>query len=186
MKIFTPWLVALLLPLASGAAERTLKIDPTRSFIDIDVKATAGSFTGHLDHYDAKIKLEANGKIKGAIFSFNFTDLKTGKIDRDTAMLKWLGGSLLEGRFEMGNLALMPDGQGQVSGRLTLHGVTERVEFSVNLTKLDDTYTLTGETVIDHRSWNLKIIRLAYVAKVDPEVKVRFKLTGQVSVVSDK
>ena len=180
MKNIVYLIATLWLTLAGGAVEQMLKIDPARSFIDIEVKATAGSFTGHLDRYDAKIKVEPNGKIKGAIFSFNFAELKTGQTDRDAAMLKWLGGSLLEGRFEVGNIALMPDGQGQCSGRLTLHGVTERIEFPINLTKVGDTYTLTGQTTLDHRAWNLKVIRLAYVAKVDPEIKVRFKLTGQV------
>ncbi len=180
MKKVTIFIFGLLLPLASWAADHILKIDPTRTFIDIDVKATAGSFTGHLDAYTAVVKTDDAGKIKNAVFSFNFADLKTGKIDRDAAMLKWLGGNLLESRFEVGNIALTPDGQGQVSGRLTMHGVAQRIEFPLNVSKTNGTYTITGETTIDYRSWDLKIIRMAYIAKVDPEVKVRFKLTGQI------
>ena len=171
-------LTLLLLPLVGFAAERSLKIDPTKTFIDVDVKATMASFTAHLDAYEAKVSVDDLGKIKTGTFAFKFTDLKTGKADRDTAMIKWLGGGEPDGRFEVGNLALTPDGQGQVSGRLTFHGVTERVEFPVNLAKADGVYTLTGETTIDYRHWNLKVIRMVLVATVDPEVKVRFKLTG--------
>jgi polyisoprenoid-binding protein YceI len=171
-------LASLLLPLAAWAAEHPLKVDRTRTFIDVDVKATVGSFTGHLDNYEIKVSVDDAGKIKGAVFTFKFADLKTGKVDRDADMIKWLGGGDPEGRFELGNLAITPDGQGQVSGRLTFHGKTERVEFPINVVKADGTVTITGETTIDYRQWDLKVKRMAYVAKVDPEVKIRFKLTG--------
>jgi polyisoprenoid-binding protein YceI len=171
-------LAALLLPLAATAAERPLKIDRSRTFIDVDVKATVGSFTGHLDSYDLKVTVDAPGKIKSAVFAFKFADLKTGKADRDADMIKWLGGGDPAGLFEVGNLAITPDGQGQVSGRLTFHGKTERVEFPINVIKADGVFTVTGETTIDYRQWDLKVIRMALVAKVDPEVKIRFKLTG--------
>ncbi|MDB6115327.1 MAG: YceI-like domain protein [Lacunisphaera sp.] len=171
-------LAAVLFPLTALAAERPLKIDRSKTFVDVDVKATVDSFTAHLDNYDARVMVDDAGKIKGAIFTFKFTDLKTGKPDRDARMIAWLGGGAPEGKFELGNLALTPDGQGQVSGRLTVHGVTERVEFPVNVTKAGGAYTITGETTIDYRTWNLKVIRIALMLKVDPDVKIRFKFTG--------
>lgn len=173
-------LAALCLPLVAAAAERQLKIDRTRTFIDVDVKATVGSFTGRLENYELKITVDAPGKIKSTVFAFKFADLKTGKAERDADMIKWLGGGDPAGLFEVGNLAITPDGQGQASGRLTFHGKTERVEFPINVTKTDGVFTVTGETTIDYRNWDLKVIRMALVAKVDPEVKIRFKLTGTV------
>lgn len=167
----------LLLPLAALAADRPLKIDRSRSFVDVDVDATK-NFTAHLDAYEATVNVDDTGKIKTAAFTFKFTDLKSGNDTRDADMIKWLGGGVPEGRFELGNLALTPDGQGQVSGRLTFHGVTERIEFPVTVTRADGTYVITGETTIDHRNWKLKIIRKALVFSVTPEVKIRFKLTG--------
>ena len=146
-------LALALLPLAVLAAERPLKFDRSRSFVDVDVSVTVGSFTAHLDAYEAKVSVDDAGKIKSALFTFKFADLKTGKPDRDAAMIAWLGGGTPEGRFEMGNLALTPDGQGQVSGRLTFHGVTERIEFPVNVAKSDSTFTITGETTLDCRTW---------------------------------
>src|SRR5258708_26193195 len=47
----------LLLPCVLLAAERTLKIDRSRSFVDVDVDATK-NFTAHLDAYDAKVGVE--------------------------------------------------------------------------------------------------------------------------------
>jgi len=168
----------VLLPLVARAAEHPLKIDKTRSFVDVDVSVTVGSFTGHLDTYDLKVNVDDAGKIKGAVFAFKFADLQTGKPDRDTEMIKWLGGGAPEGRFELGNLALTPDGQGQISGRLTMHGVTEVVVFPIDIIRADGTYTISGETTIDYRTWKLKVLRKAMMIKVDPAVKIRFKLVG--------
>jgi len=178
MNVLRLLLATAVLPLAAYAVEHPVKVDKARSFVDVDVKVTVDSFTGHLDAYDVKMTADQNAKLKTAIFTFKFADLKTGKPDRDSAMLAWLGGGDPEGRFELGNLALAPDGQGQVSGRLTFHGVTERVEFPINVTRTDGAYTIVGETTIDHRTWGLKVIRKALLFKVDPEVKIRFKLVA--------
>jgi polyisoprenoid-binding protein YceI len=177
MKVSRLLTLLILLPVALLAAERPLKIDKSRTFLDVDVDSTV-NFTAHLDAYDMKVTVDDSGKIKTAIFSFKFADLKTGKPERDAKMIEWLGGGAPVGRFELGNLALTPDGQGQASGRLTFHDVTERVEFPINLMRADGSYTVTGETTIDYRTWNLKVIRTAFVLKVNPEVKIRFKLTA--------
>jgi len=176
MKAFRLLASLCLLPLLLVAAERPLKIDRGRSFVDVDVDATK-NFTAHLDAYDAKVTEDA-GKIKSAVFTFKFTDLKTGNKDRDAQMIEWLGGGVPEGRFELGNLAVTPNGIGQASGRLIFHGVTERIEFPVTVTREDGAYVITGETTIDHRNWKLKVIRKAFLFTVDPEVKIRFKFTG--------
>jgi len=177
MNVLRLLTLALLVPFAATAAEHILKIDRAGTFLDVDVDATV-NFTAHLDAYDARVIVDDAGRIRSATFAFKFADLKTGKPERDADMIKWLGGGNPEGRFEMGNLALAPNGQGQVSGRLTFHGVTERIEFPVNVAKADGTYAITGETVLDYRNWKLKVIRKAFLFSVDPQVKVRFKLTG--------
>ena len=169
--------VLLVLPFAAHAVDLPLKIDKSRSFVDVDVDATK-NFTAHLDNYDAKMVADDAGKVKNALFSFHFADLRTGDGKRDEAMLKWLGGGQPDGKFELGNLALTPTGQGQASGRLTFHGVTERIEFPVDVSRAGGTVTITGETTIDYRTWGLKVIRSFMVLTVNPEVKVRFKFTG--------
>lgn len=168
-----------LLPLALFGAEHSLKVDRSRSFVEVDVDATK-NFTAHLDRYEATLAVDDTGKIKTAIFTFKFADLKTGNETRDADMIKWLGGGSPAGRFELGNLALTPDGQGQASGRLSLHDAIDRVEFPINLAKANGEFVLTGETTLDCRNWNLKVIRKAFLFTVNPEVKVRFKLTATV------
>lgn len=175
---FPRLLVALLLlPLALSAADRSLKIDKARSYVDVDVDATV-NFTARLENYDTSFSVDAAGKIKTATLKFKFTDLKTGKTDRDAKMIEWLGGGMPEGKFEVGILAIAPDGQGQVTGKLTFHGQTQRVEFPVNITQADGTYTIIGEASLDYRDWALKVYKTAFVLKVDPVVKIRFKFTG--------
>lgn len=173
-------LLALLLalPLASFAAERFLKPDPSRSYVDVDVKVTIGDFTAHLDAYDLRAIVDDKKGMKSATLSFKFSDLKTGEAERDQSMIAWLGGGEPTGKFESGIVALTPDGQGRVSGYLTMHDQKALVEFPVNVTKSGGDYVLTGEATIDYRNWGLKVLRKAGLIKVSPEVKVRFKFTG--------
>ena len=179
MKALRLFAALALLPLAAFAADRAFKVDRSRSFVDVDVKATVDSFTGHLDRYDAQIGLDAAGKPRTAVFTFKFADLKTGKPDRDAKMIEWLGGGDPEGQFTLGVLALTPDGQGQASGKLAFHGTAQLVEFPVNVTRdTDGTLTITGSTTIDVRQWNLKVIRMALLLRVVPEVKIGLKIGG--------
>jgi len=175
--LLLPLTVLLSSPTTAQAAEKLLKVDKTRSFIDVDVKSTVKNFTAHLDNYESRVTADDAGKIKSAVLTFKFTDLSTGDSGRNADMIKWLGGGVPEGRFELGILALTPDGQGQVTGKLILHGQTNRIEFSVNLVRTGDTYTVTGEAEIDYTDWGLPVIKRSYLLKVAPTLKVRMKLT---------
>lgn len=178
MKKLSLLFTLLFLPLALFASDLVLKIDRGRSYVDVDVKATVDSFVGRLEKYDVTFNLDAGGKIRSAAMTFKFTDLRTGKTDRDKKMMEWLGGGNPEGTFKAGIVAVAPDGQGQVTGTLALHGLTRRVEFPVQVSQENGTYTITGEATIDHRDWELKVIRTALLLKVDPEVRIKFKFTG--------
>lgn len=167
-------------------AERALKLDRSKSYVDVDVKATVDSFTGHLDRYDIAIPVDAAGKIKDAVLTFKFADLKTGKTDRDAKMIDWLGGGTPDGTFDLGLLALAPDGQGQASGKLTFHGQTQLVEFPVVVKVQDGVYTITGKTTIDYRNWALKVIRMMGLMKVDPNVTVRFQFVGSLPAAAQE
>jgi polyisoprenoid-binding protein YceI len=170
--------LALLLPLAVTAAERPLKIDRSRSYVEVDVKSTLKNFTAHLDAYDVRVNVDDAGKIKSAVLQFKFTDLRTGDDKRNGEMIKWLGGGEPVGKFELGILALAPDGQGQVTGKLTFHDSTKLIEFPVNVARSDADYTITGKPTIDYRDWNLKVIKMDLMLKVGPELTIRFKLVG--------
>lgn len=169
----------LLLPLSLLAADRGLKVDPSRSYVDVDVSVTVGSFTARLEKYEAMLRLDEKDRIKqGGSFAFSFTDLKTGDTERDRAMIDWLGGGAPTGKFVLGILAVTPSGQGQVTGNLTFHDKARLVEFPITISQVDGDHIITGEAMIDTRNWNLKVLRKGFVIKVDPFVKMRFKLTA--------
>lgn len=167
---------------ALPAPAQTLRVDRARSFVDVDVKFTLGSFTGRLERYTATLENDPAGRIRAARLEFRFADLKTGDPERDAHMLAWLGRGDPIGVYELGVLALAPDGQGQASGRLTFNGQTRRVEFPVLVTRGDDILTVAGETTIDTRQWGLKPLRHRIVVKVDPEVRIRFRLVAPLPV----
>lgn len=179
MRSLRPLALLLLLPLALPAADRAIKVDRTRSFVEADVDATV-DFTARLDAYELKATVDEKDRPKTAVLAFKFADLKTGKPERDAEMIAWLGGNDPAGRFELGILALTPSGQGQASGNLTFHGQTHLIEFPVNVVQTDGALVITGETRIDHRNWGLKKFRKLGVLTVNPEVKIRFKVTGVV------
>src|SRR6478736_1514589 len=168
----------LALPLASLAVERILKPDLSASYVEVDVNVTIGDFTARLENYDLRVTADEKRSVKTTLLTFKFADLKTGDTERDAAMITWLGGGSPVGRFEAGLIALTPDGQGRVNGRLTINGKTDVLEFPVNVTKTGDTYSITGEAPVDYRHFGLKILRKAGLIKVDPNLKVRFKFNG--------
>jgi polyisoprenoid-binding protein YceI len=176
-RVFLP-LLMLLGSAVHAAADHDLKVDRSRSFVDVDVKSTLDSFTGRLEAYAARLTADDADKIRAVEFSFKFANLRTGKPERDAKMIAWLGGGDPEGKFVLGALALTPSGQGRASGRLTFHGSAQMVEMPVQVSLVNGEYTITGHATIDYRDWGLKVIRKLGLAKVDPEVKIRFKLVA--------
>ncbi len=178
MRSIRVFSLLLLLPLALAAADRSLKVDRARSYVDVDVKATVDSFTARLEAYELQAVADERNRVQSATLVFKFADLKTGKSDRDAGMIEWLGGGEPTGRFELGILALTPSGQGQANGNLTFHGRTALVEFPVNVVQADGALVISGTATIDYRNWGLKKYRKLGVLTVDPEVKIRFKFTA--------
>jgi polyisoprenoid-binding protein YceI len=157
-----------------------LEIDPLKSRIEVAVSCTVDSFVGHLEKYQAVIEGDEKAAMPPkASVSFNFADLKTGKADRDAAMLKWLefevhpaASFTLTGWQQNGttNLAL---------GRLTLHGVTVDLQMPVVVKQADGIWTISGQANFDYRDFKLEKIRKALLLTVDPKLKVKFQLVGK-------
>lgn len=180
----TPCLLLASLLLAAGvrAAEAPLRIDPAQSRVEVAVKATADSFVGALDAYAADIRMDTDtGKVASARFDFHFSDVKTGKTDRDAAMHEWQDTPAHpDGVFVLAEIG--PDaktGANVARGTLEFHGVSHEIRFPVSITTEAGRCALDGEAVVDTRQFGLPIIRKLLVLKVDPEVRVRFHLQGE-------
>lgn len=159
-------------PLA--AADHPLQCDYDQSTVEVIVKATIDSFTGHLKAYELTGTVDDTGHITAAQLAFHFRDVATGKPKRDTAMHEWQHTDTFpDAQFAL--TALTPDaGAFRASGRFTLHGVTREISFPVTIGQHGPIYAIDGDAPIDTRDFGLPIIRVMLALKVDPLVHVHF------------
>lgn len=165
---------------AINAAELQLAVDTTQSRVEVVVKATVDSFVANLDAYEATIVIDPeHGQITHARFAFHFSDVKTGKADRDAEMHEWQGTSKHpDGVFVLSSITRGTDGTQIAAGVLTFHDQAKNLSFPVSVTREGTHYAIDGEAMFDTREFSLPIIRKFMVLKVDPEVLVRFHLQG--------
>jgi polyisoprenoid-binding protein YceI len=179
-----PSFCLLLLLLATAAprllAARTLLIDTQQSRVDVVVKATVDSFTGHLTHCDPVITLGDDGTIQTVRVPFHFHDLVTGKDKRDSAMHEWQQTDKFpDGEFVLSSLQPLQPGRYTAQGQLTFHGKTHELSFPVAVSIDHAIYAIDGEATLDTRDFGLPIIRVFGLLKVDPMVTVNFHLQGR-------
>jgi polyisoprenoid-binding protein YceI len=169
-------------PLA--AAGRPLTIERDQSRVDIAVHASVDSFTGQLARFEPTIAVDEGGRVTAARLEFHFLDVRTGKDGRDKAMHKWQETERFpDGLFVLASLesAAAPEAGLVAIGRLTLHGVTRDLRFPCSVLREGEAYTIDGEAAIDTRDFGLPVIRMLAVLKVDPVVRVKFRLCGRVA-----
>ncbi|WP_221031390.1 YceI family protein [Actomonas aquatica] len=178
------WLVGVA---SVSAATKSLSVDHKQSRIEVDVKATMGSFVGHLADYDATIAVDESGSaVKSAVIAFKFADVKTGEDKRDHHMHDWQETEKYpDARFELVKLAPAEGGAFDATGKLTLHGQTQELSFPVQITTEGDTLVIDGEAVVNTERFGLPIIRKFLALKVNPDVTVRFHLQGKLAPAAD-
>ena len=163
----------------AAGEKSSLAIDLGHSRVEILVKATMDSFTGRLEKFTPSVSLDDLGRVVEAQVHFEFADIKTGKEKRDRAMNEWQQTEKFpDGEFALISLSPGTTDQATVQGRLTFHGVTRSLEFPVSVVSDHSLYSIDGQVEIDTRNFDLPIIRVMGVLKVDPLVTVRFHLQG--------
>ena len=176
MKFAWLWLLCVG---AAAAAGSPLTMDRAHSRVEIAVKATADSFVGSLDNYEAVILVDERGGITQARFGFKFADIRTGKPRRDAKMHEWQDTPHHpDGEFILQSLEPAAAGRWLARGRLRFHDVTREVHFPIAVTSDGRLLAIDGEAVLDTREFGLPVIRLLGLLKVDPQVAVRFHLQG--------
>jgi polyisoprenoid-binding protein YceI len=167
------------------AAEHPLAIDRAESRVEIAVKATVDSFTAKLTQFEPLIVLSDDGRVSSARFAFHFRDIETGKDARNKAMHKWQQTDAFpDGVFVLTSLEPAGGNTPTAFGRLTLHGVTQEIQFPVSLTRDGSRYAIDGEATVDTRTFSLPVIRMLGLLKVDPVVRIRFHLQGQMEAIA--
>lgn len=173
-------LLASLLIGRAAAAEIPLVLDHSQSHLEIAVHATVDSFTARLGAFEPVVTVDDHGNIASAHFAFRFRDIATGKAKRDAAMHKWQHTDAFpEGVFDLHTLEKTDDALTAV-GRLTLHGVSRDVRFPVSVVHDGNIHAIDGDAAIDTREFDLPVIRMLRLLKVDPLVHVRFHVQGSV------
>lgn len=162
----------------AGAADSPLLLDRSQSRLEVAVHATMDSFTARLSSFEPVVRVDERGNITTAHLAFRFRDLNTGKSKRDAAMHKWQQTEAYpDGVFDLQSLQQTGEALTAV-GRLTLHGVSREVRFPVSVAREGATYAIDGDATIDTREFDLPVIRLLGLLKVDPAVHVRFHVQG--------
>lgn len=136
---------------SSLMAGAPLRWDRDQSRVDIDVKATVGSFVGELNDWTANVEVDpATMRVEQAEFGFKFLDVTTGEEKRDKHMHKWQQTDKFpDGRFEMTSLVPGESGDFQATGKLTLHGQVQELTFPVSILTEDQKVMIAGEAELD-------------------------------------
>lgn len=173
-------LIGILLSAALSQAA-TLDVDFSRSRIQVDAHATGHDFTGTLKKYTTKVSGDASSlQATGFELNWNFKDLETGDADRDKEMLKWLGGGDPKGSFQFTKSWTDKEGKTHGMGTLKIKGVSKTVSFPFTVKKDGEWVTIDGTVSLDYENFKLPIIRTMAVMTVDPKLKVRFHIVGEV------
>lgn len=174
-------LPVLAICVASATHAATLEIDPGRSRIQVDAKATGHAFTGTLQKFTATVAGDSASLAPSAFsLKWNFTDLDTADDDRDKEMIKWLGGGTPKGSFQFVKSWTDAKGVANAQGTLTINGVSKTISFPYTAKKDGDWVTISGKASMDYKNFSLPIIRSMAVMTVDPKLTVRFHVVGKV------
>jgi polyisoprenoid-binding protein YceI len=165
------FLSLLLSPLLANSAP--LQIDKEKTSIQVDVKATVGSFNGELERYKLEIEIdEASQRIKSGSLQFDFEYLETGEPKRNRHMKDWLDYDV-NPKAEFKLTALDATGETTVAqGSLTIHGVTKNISFPIEISHEKENWIIDGTAHLDYRDFGLKKIRMALMITVNPELDV--------------
>ncbi len=165
------FLLLLFSPLLASSVP--LQIDKENTHIQVDVKATVGSFIGELERYKLTVEIdEASQRIKSSTLQFDFEYLETGEPKRNRHMKDWLNYDV-HPKAEFKLTALDATGETTVAqGSLTIHGVTKNISFPVEISHEEENWTIDGTAHLDYRDFDLKKIRMAIMLTVVPEFDV--------------
>jgi len=170
-----------LLCLVASSQAAMVEVDPARSRIQVDAKATGHEFTGDLKNYTIQAAGDlASHKPTSLNLTWEFNDLKTGDEKRDKEMLKWLGNAKPKGSFSMVKTWDETLDGGKAQGTLTLVGVSQSVLFPYTVKVDGEWVTLDGKVSIDYQNFKLPIIRAMAVMTVDPKLIIRFHVVGKI------
>lgn len=178
MKIITRLLFALILLGGVVAQAAELKVDLSKSSIVTEVKASPPhSFEVILKDYTVSAAIDETAALTAANLSFRFVDLNSDNGSRDKKMFSWMDTETNPDVSFVMTESIVRDGKMVAKGNLTMHGIRRAIEIPYSVSMVNGGVVLDGTAQIDHRDWNLEIIKLL-IFKVKPSLVVRIHIEG--------
>jgi polyisoprenoid-binding protein YceI len=176
-----------------AAGPRTFTAEPERSRATIDVgKAGAFSFAGHTHeveaplasgvvHYDAEMPSRSDVRLEFNAAAMRVTGKGESPDDVPKVQQTMLGEQVLDVRkfptitFESTSV----NAKNEVTGKLTIHGVTRPVTALVALKVDGSTLTAMGKFAIKQSDFGIKPISIGGVVKVKDELALSFTISAR-------
>jgi len=177
----------------SAAGPRTFTVDADRSRATIDVgKAGAFSFAGHTHeveapltsgvvHFDPDMPSRSDVRLEFSAAAMRVTGKGESAGDVPKVQQTMLGEMVLDAKkyptitFEGTGVSARND----VTGRLTIHGVTRPVTALVALKVDGANLTATGKFTIKQTDFGIKPISIGGVVKVKDELNITFTIAAR-------
>jgi len=174
--------LGIALALVAWASAGSMKVDHQASWVKVEAKATGHSFSGKLDKFEATVVGDDQTlEPRTAVLRWDFKDLNTAEGKRDKEMLTWLEStSHPGGEFKMSKTWKDAAGKTNAQGVLSIHGVSKTMSFPVTAKREGGRVSVDGEVWLDYQDFSLPLIRKMALMTVDPKLKVRFHLEGDV------
>jgi polyisoprenoid-binding protein YceI len=154
----------ILTPGTAFAKKDNLKLNTINSKVEWLGKKVTGEHSGTIKVNTGSLVLSDGEIVEGSFVvdmtSIVNTDLKgdsKNKLEKHLKSDDFFGAEKFpESKFEITNATKMDDGNYKVKGNITIKGITEQVEFMVNLHKHDATVHVSGKMTIDRTKFNVR------------------------------
>jgi polyisoprenoid-binding protein YceI len=199
MKTFVLWMLLLVNSgIISGSADRgvkkntwpvrTLKVDVAQSQVDWKAEKLTGTHTGTIKVFLGQLTVQRNKLSGGWILidmnSLNVTDLTSPDKQKLEANLKgdnfFDTGRYTVARFDIASVNYngVPDTASvTITGNLTLHGVTKKIDFKAAILKNNGTELIARADVnINRRDWDIATNNFKYNNFIKPTIALHIVL----------
>lgn len=164
-KVITAWAITLSLLIAFIAQAETLQLDTSKSEIHWVGKKVTGKHNGVIKLKQGVVSV-TDGMIEGGDFSIDMATITVEDIQdekRNQKLTNHLKSDdffsveqFPEGKFVITSITEKPDDIVEVTGNLTLKGITHPITFPATLTHSEESVAAKGKITIDRTKWNIR------------------------------
>lgn len=158
-------LISALIVLSPAAFAETFKVNASESKLSWIGRKIAGQHNGHLKLKDGVLHVN-KGTITGGEFQVDMTSLVVEDL-KDADMNARLTNHLKSddffsiakhpvAKFKISKVEKQKDGKHNVSGKLTIKGITKDVSFPAEIKTDKDKVTAIAQLVLDRTKWDIK------------------------------